>query len=127
MRWEMPPIMRFSSLKRRGPSPSSMITSTLHLSPTRASTAATPRQSLPSWPIAGKAGTFLCSGFKIVPSCAGSDSHAFSVSYKLIPKVPDMKLLHIDSSVLGPHSVSRQVTGAVVDHLVQTSPDLGIA
>jgi FMN-dependent NADH-azoreductase len=28
-----------------------------------------------------------------------------------------MKLLHIDSSVLGPHSVSRQVSSAIVDRL----------
>ena len=28
-----------------------------------------------------------------------------------------MKLLHIDSSVLGPHSVSRQVSAAIVDRL----------
>ena len=30
-----------------------------------------------------------------------------------------MKLLHIDSSVLGPHSVSRQVSAAIVDRLRQ--------
>ncbi|MCP3465872.1 MULTISPECIES: FMN-dependent NADH-azoreductase [unclassified Bradyrhizobium] len=33
-----------------------------------------------------------------------------------------MKLLHIDSSVLGPHSVSRQVSAAVVDRLRQATP-----
>jgi len=32
-----------------------------------------------------------------------------------------MKLLHIDSSVLGPHSVSRQVSAAIVDHLRQAT------
>jgi FMN-dependent NADH-azoreductase len=37
-----------------------------------------------------------------------------------------MKLLHIDSSVLGPHSVSRQVTGAIVDRLRHATPDLDI-
>jgi len=37
-----------------------------------------------------------------------------------------MKLLHIDSSVLGPHSVSRQVSAAIVDHLRQATPGLGI-
>jgi len=37
-----------------------------------------------------------------------------------------MKLLHIDSSVLGPHSVSRQVSAAIVDRLRQTTPDLQI-
>jgi FMN-dependent NADH-azoreductase len=37
-----------------------------------------------------------------------------------------MKLLHIDSSVLGPHSVSRQVSGAIVDRLRQANPGLEI-
>ncbi|MCA6109714.1 FMN-dependent NADH-azoreductase [Bradyrhizobium cenepequi] len=31
-----------------------------------------------------------------------------------------MKLLHLDSSVLGPHSVSRQVSAAIVDRLRKT-------
>ena len=38
-----------------------------------------------------------------------------------------MKLLHIDSSVLGPHSVSRQVSAAIVDRLRQSTPLLDIA
>jgi FMN-dependent NADH-azoreductase len=38
-----------------------------------------------------------------------------------------MKLLHIDSSVLGPHSVSRQVSAAIVDRLRQATPALEIA
>jgi FMN-dependent NADH-azoreductase len=37
-----------------------------------------------------------------------------------------MKLLHIDSSVLGPHSVSRQVSAAIVDRLRRATPDLQI-
>jgi FMN-dependent NADH-azoreductase len=37
-----------------------------------------------------------------------------------------MKLLHIDSSVLGPHSVSRQVSAAIVDRLRKTTPGLEI-
>jgi FMN-dependent NADH-azoreductase len=37
------------------------------------------------------------------------------------------KLLHIDSSVLGPHSVSRQLSAAIVDRLRQTTPTLEIA
>ncbi|MET0221934.1 MAG: NAD(P)H-dependent oxidoreductase [Tardiphaga sp.] len=37
-----------------------------------------------------------------------------------------MKLLHIDSSVLGPNSVSRQVTAAIVDHLREVSPGLDV-
>src|ERR1700736_4379511 len=37
-----------------------------------------------------------------------------------------MKLLHIDSSVLGPHSVSRQVSAGVVDRLRKATPNLRI-
>ena len=37
-----------------------------------------------------------------------------------------MKLLHIDSSVLGPHSVSRQVSAAIVDRLRKATPDLDV-
>ncbi|MBH5398391.1 NAD(P)H-dependent oxidoreductase [Bradyrhizobium sp. CNPSo 4010] len=37
-----------------------------------------------------------------------------------------MKLLHIDSSVLGPHSVSRQVSAAIVDRLGQATPSLEV-
>lgn len=36
------------------------------------------------------------------------------------------KLLHVDSSVLGPHSVSRQVSAAIVERLRQTTPGLAI-
>jgi FMN-dependent NADH-azoreductase len=35
-----------------------------------------------------------------------------------------MKLLHLDSSVLGAHSVSRQVSAAIVDRLRQANPGL---
>ena len=37
-----------------------------------------------------------------------------------------MKLLHINSSVLGPHSVSRQVSAAIVDRLRKATPGLDI-
>jgi FMN-dependent NADH-azoreductase len=37
-----------------------------------------------------------------------------------------MKLLHIDSSVLGPHSVSRQVSAAIVDRLRQATPSVEV-
>ncbi|MET4800389.1 FMN-dependent NADH-azoreductase [Bradyrhizobium sp. LB11.1] len=37
-----------------------------------------------------------------------------------------MKLLHIDSSVLGPHSVSRQVSAAIADRLRQATPSLDV-
>jgi len=37
-----------------------------------------------------------------------------------------MKLLHIDSSILGAHSVSRQVSAAVVEKLRQAHPDLRV-
>src|SRR5580698_7839412 len=53
-------------------------------------------------------------------------SHSYSPSYKPIPRVNAMKLLHIDSSVLGPHSVSRQVSAAIVDRLRQATPHLEI-
>lgn len=33
-----------------------------------------------------------------------------------------MKILHIDSSILGPHSVSRSLSAAVVKRLVETNP-----
>src|SRR5437763_17119980 len=53
--------------------------------------------------------------------------HSYSASYKSIPKGdPSMKLLHIDSSVLGPHSVSRQVSAAIVERLRKANPDLEI-
>src|SRR5258708_11265601 len=55
-----------------------------------------------------------------------ADSHSYSPSYKLIPRVNTMKLLHIDSSVLGPHSVSRQVSAAIVDRLRKAAPGLEI-
>jgi FMN-dependent NADH-azoreductase len=38
----------------------------------------------------------------------------------------DMKLLHIDSSVLGSHSVSRQISAAAVERLRQATPDLEV-
>ena len=38
-----------------------------------------------------------------------------------------MKLLHIDSSVLGPHSVSRQVSAAAVERLRQAHPGLVVS
>src|ERR1700753_1328902 len=56
----------------------------------------------------------------------GADSHSYSLSYKHIPKVTTMKLLHIDSSVLGPHSVSRQVSAAIVDRLRKATPHLDV-
>ena len=37
-----------------------------------------------------------------------------------------MKLLHIDFSVLGPHSVSRRVSAAIVDRLQKATPDLNV-
>jgi FMN-dependent NADH-azoreductase len=37
-----------------------------------------------------------------------------------------MKLLHIDSSVLGPRSVSRQVSAAIADRLQKATPDLNV-
>lgn len=37
-----------------------------------------------------------------------------------------MKLLHIDSSVLGPNSVSRQVTAAIANRLAEAHPGLSV-
>jgi FMN-dependent NADH-azoreductase len=37
-----------------------------------------------------------------------------------------MKLLHIDSSVLGPHSVSRQISAAIVDRVRKATPHIEI-
>ena len=37
-----------------------------------------------------------------------------------------MKLLHIDTSILGDHSVSRKVSAAVVERLAKTTPGLEI-
>jgi FMN-dependent NADH-azoreductase len=37
-----------------------------------------------------------------------------------------MKLLHLDSSVLGPHSVSRQLSAAIVERLRTVTPGLEI-
>jgi FMN-dependent NADH-azoreductase len=37
-----------------------------------------------------------------------------------------MKLLHLDSSVLGPHSVSRQLSAAIVDRLRHANPGLEV-
>ena len=37
-----------------------------------------------------------------------------------------MKLLHIDASILGDHSVSRQVSSAIVDRLRQTMPEIEV-
>ena len=59
----------------------------------------------------------MCPWLKKVRSCGEFDSHSCSAGYKSIPWVTPMKLLHIDSSVLGPHSVSRQVSAAIVDRL----------
>src|SRR5256885_3219355 len=54
--------------------------------------------------------------------------HSYSASYKSIPKGdPSMKLLHIDSSVLGPHSVSRQVSAAIVERLRKANPGLEVS
>jgi len=37
-----------------------------------------------------------------------------------------MKLVHVDSSVLGPHSVSRQVSAAIVERLKKANPRLDV-
>src|SRR5437763_14395042 len=67
IRCEMPPIERRNSLNRNGPPPSRVTTRTDHLSPTRASTSLTARQS---------AGKCLYLGFIDVPSW-----RSFGVTY----------------------------------------------
>src|SRR5581483_10486154 len=68
----------------------------------------------------------MCPWLKKVRSCGVFGSHSCSAGYKSIPRVTPMKLLHIDSSVLGPHSVSRQVSAAIVDRLRQATPSLEV-
>src|SRR5260370_28352817 len=60
IRCEMLPSARRSSLNRIGPSPRAETTSTVHLSPTRASTSLTARQS---------SATSRLLGIRLVPSC----------------------------------------------------------
>src|SRR5437867_1259571 len=62
IRCEMLPSPRRSSLNRFGPSPSMLTTSTVHLSPTRARTSLTARQS---------SATCRLLGISAVPSCRG--------------------------------------------------------
>src|SRR3954467_14119995 len=132
IRCEIPPILRLSSLKRTGPSISIMMTSTLHLSPTRASTEATARQLPSACGLGGKAGTFLCSGLMAVLGCKkcaflrgfATVTHIAPVTNLYRRVTSTMKLLHIDSSVLGPHSVSRQVSAAIVERLREADPGL---
>src|SRR3954466_4958135 len=132
IRCEIPPILRLSSLKRTGPSISIMMTSTLHLSPTRASTEATARQLPSACGPGGMAGTFLCSGLMDVlgyEKCAflrgfGSRTHIAPVTNLYRGVTLPGKLLHIDSSVLDRCPVSRQVSAAIGAALGQSRADL---
>ena len=55
------------------------------------------------------------------------DSHSYSASYKPIPKGDIChETLHINSSVLGPHSVSRKVSAAIVERLAKANPGLEV-
>jgi FMN-dependent NADH-azoreductase len=54
------------------------------------------------------------------------DSHLNSISHILIPTVNEMKLLHIDASILGDNSVSRRVSDAVVARLRAAIPNLEV-
>src|SRR6516225_8548259 len=93
MRCEMPPIERRNSLKRKGPPPSRVTTRTDHLSPTRASTSLTARQS---------AGKCLCLGFMDVPTCPLG--HLFAPSYDLsVPKLFVRISCHFSLSQISPH------------------------
>jgi len=102
--------MRLISLKRRGPLPSSMMTNTLHLSPTRANIEATLDNRSRGGRWAVRTGTLVCSGFKECAFLRGvGGSHSYSLSYKHIPRVNTYETSAYDSSVLGPHS--RQPSG----------------
>src|SRR6267142_2228586 len=135
IRCEMPPIIRFNSLKRCGPPISIMITNTLHLSPTRASTEATARQLPSACGLGDRAGTLVCSS---VTEVLQSKKCAFLRGFRTVTHIAPvtnlyqrvtstMKLLHIDSSVLGPHSVSRQVSAAIVERLREANPGLEVS
>src|SRR5471030_1009052 len=69
MRCEMLPKARRNSLKRLAPSPSVETTNTVHLSPTRASTSLTARQSSGACKVPCKV-PFRVPGMALVPSCA---------------------------------------------------------
>src|SRR5262249_33894323 len=109
MRCEMLPTILLISLKRFGPPSRTITTSTLHLSPIRARTSLTDLQfSI----------TTVCLGFKPVPSCGYSPvTNIALVTNQYHCEARLMKLLHVDSSILGDHSVSRQLSSAIVAKL----------
>jgi FMN-dependent NADH-azoreductase len=59
-------------------------------------------------------------------SCRLSEGCAAALAVALLHGVIVMKLLHIDSSILGSHSKSRQLTTAIVDKLKQEHPHIEI-
>jgi len=69
-------------------------------------------------------GFHWCARYKMCVLAGSSGGHSYSASYKPIPWVTIMRLLHIDSSVLGQHSVSRQLSAAIVERLRATTPAL---
>src|SRR5439155_3903991 len=112
-----------------------MITNTLHLSPNRTSTEAIARQLPSACGLGGRAGTLVCSS---VTEVLQSKKCAFLRGFRTVTHIvlvtnlyqrvtSTMKLLHIDSSVLGPHSVSRQVSAAVVERLRKANPGLEVS
>src|SRR3982074_2602671 len=92
------------------------------------------RRSSGEWP---PLHTSMCVSLKIVPPCAiFAELHLRATNKMFLAVIPyadltdlalapagikearpDMKLLHIDSSILGGQSVSRQLTASIVAHL----------
>src|SRR5215469_17020897 len=62
-----------------------------------------------------------------VPSCVRiRTGYIGSVSHNFIPKVRAMKLLHVDASILGANSVSRQLSAAIVGRLREANPKIEV-
>src|SRR6185312_7844205 len=78
MRCEIEPSARRNSLKRLGPAPSVETTSTVHLSPTRARTSLTARQS---------SGSCRLPGIRDVPSCG-----VFAVIYLALVSIRNLEI-----------------------------------
>src|SRR5260370_1974219 len=95
------------------------------------------RRSSGEWP---SLHTSMCVSLKIVPPCAiFAELHLRATNKMFLAVIPyaaltdvalrrpaDMKLLHIDSSISGGQSVSRQLTASIVARLKQTTPGLEI-
>ena len=70
----------------------------------------------------------MCSSIKAVPSCAINQQSPIYSRLLLYTKerMDTMRLLHIDASILGANSASRQLSEAVVERLRKSTPDLEV-